>query len=192
MLVIDFCSHEAAKFACETWHYSRCLPCGKLFRIGCWEFNNFIGVIVFGRGASPHLLTKYKLKRDEGCELVRVALNKHKTPVSKIVSIALKLLRRSNPGLKLVVSFADPKQNHHGGIYQAGNWIYTGDSNPTIELYVNKRWQHMRGGFYQKTANTKRRTMPGKHRYVMPLDKTTRKQIEPLAKPYPKRNACKV
>jgi hypothetical protein len=29
--------------------------------------------------------------------------------------------------------------------------------------------------------------MPGKHRYLMPLDNEMRKQILPLAKPYPKR-----
>ena len=29
--------------------------------------------------------------------------------------------------------------------------------------------------------------VPGKHRYIMPLDDAMRKQIEPLAKPYPKR-----
>jgi hypothetical protein len=192
MLVIDFCGNDAMQYACMKWHYSKCVPRGKVIKFGCWENQQFIGVVLFGHSASPYVMKPYGLKQHQGCELVRVALNKHKTPVSKIVSIALKILRRSNPGLKLVVSFADPAQNHHGGIYQAGNWIYTGDSNPTIELYVNKRWQHMRRAWYTKTANTKRRTMPGKHRYVMPLDKTTRKRIEPLAKPYPKQNACKV
>jgi hypothetical protein len=29
--------------------------------------------------------------------------------------------------------------------------------------------------------------MPGKHRYLMPLDDAMREQIEPLRQPYPKR-----
>tara|TARA_R110002050_G_scaffold237477_3_gene373386 strand:- start:493 stop:735 length:243 start_codon:yes stop_codon:yes gene_type:complete len=45
----------------------------------------------------------------------------------------------------------------------------------------------MRGGFYEKNESTPRREMPGKHRYLMPLDKEMAEQIKPLAKPYPKR-----
>ena len=30
----------------------------------------------------------------------------------------------------------------------------------------------------------------GKHRYLYPLDRAMRKQIEPLRKPYPKRETC--
>jgi len=29
-------------------------------------------------------------------------------------------------GVRLVVSYADPAHGHHGGIYQAGNWVYLG------------------------------------------------------------------
>lgn len=36
-------------------------------------------------------------------------------------------------------------------------------------------------------ADAKRITVPGKHKYVMPLDDDMRKRIAPLAKPYPKR-----
>ena len=32
--------------------------------------------------------------------------------------------------------------------------------------------------------------MPPKHRYLMPLDDAMRAQIEPLRKPYPKRETC--
>lgn len=36
-LRLDFCSHEAAKHSVFRWHYSRCMPAGKLVRIGVWE-----------------------------------------------------------------------------------------------------------------------------------------------------------
>jgi hypothetical protein len=26
ILKLDWCSHEAAKYACENWHYSKCVP----------------------------------------------------------------------------------------------------------------------------------------------------------------------
>ena len=186
-LRVDWATHEAAKYACENWHYSGCLPAGKLVKVGAWENGKFIGVVIFGRGASPTLGKKFYLGQDECVELVRIALTKHEIPVSRIAAFAIRFLYKTNKNLRLVVSFADPDKGHHGGIYQAGNWIYCGDSPKTIELFVKGRWVHWRGGFYEKKQDTPKRTMPGKHRYLMPLDDEMRKRILPLSKPYPKR-----
>lgn len=188
-LKIDWCSREAAQFACKNWHYSQSLPSCKLVTIGVWEDARFIGTVIFSRGASPYLLTQYNLKMTEGCELTRVALDKHVHPVSRIIKIALKKLQELCPGLRLVVSFADPEQDHVGGIYQAGNWIYAGTSSPTIEYFINGRWQHVRNSYYKKTDKTPIRERRGKLRYLMPLDKDMRGQVEKLSKPYPKRVA---
>ena len=38
-----------------------------------------------------------------------------------------------------------------------------------------------------KTADCIKIEVPGKHKYLMPLDSEMRKQLEPLRKPYPKR-----
>ena len=54
----------------------------------------------------------------ECAELCRVALTKHETPVSKIISIACRMLKKAMPGLRLVVSFADPERGHVGVVYQ--------------------------------------------------------------------------
>src|SRR5665213_1409600 len=89
-LKIDWATHEAAKFACENFHYSRCTPKSKLVKIGVWEDAEFIGVVIFGAGATSSLVQKYGLKMEEGCELVRIALTRHKAPVTRIVRIALK------------------------------------------------------------------------------------------------------
>jgi len=106
------------------------MPKGKLVSIGVWENRDFIGSILFGLGSGKSTLGKaHGLQLFQMAELVRVALYRHQTPVSRIVSIAVKMLRKQSPGIKLLVSFADPLQNHHGGIYQAMNWIYTGRSS---------------------------------------------------------------
>ena len=73
-LKLDWCSHKAAKFACENWHYSKCIPKSKLVKIGVWEDNKFIGVIIYGVGATSDLVKKYGLDKTEGCELERIAL----------------------------------------------------------------------------------------------------------------------
>ena len=186
-LKIDWATHEAAKYACENWHYSKCLPAGKLVKVGVWENGKFIGVVLFSRGASAFLLEKYEISQSEGCELTRVALNKHVSSVSRIMKFALIFLKKACEGIKLVVSFADPSEGHHGGIYQAGNWIYTGRSNSTIEYFLDGRWQHVRNSYHKKTDKTPTRTREGKHRYLMPLTEELRRKIQPLAKSYPKR-----
>ena len=204
-LKLDWCSYEAAKYAVEHWHYSKCMPKSKLAKLGVWENDKFVGVVIFGVGATADLVKQYGLKSTEGCELVRVALKSHDTPVSRIVSIALKMLKREMSGIRLVVSFADPEQGHVGGIYQAGGWSFMGRSQASEEYIVNgKRW-HGRALRHEKPSylTTKQaaakmdpnfKVVMGstKYRYLMPLDDEMRKRIEPLRKPYPKKCAASV
>jgi len=188
-LKIDWATHEAAKYACENWHYSKCLPVGKLVKVGAWEDGKYIGCVIFGRGANNNMLKPFGLEQDDGCELVRIALTKHIAPVSKIMTFAVKFLKKAQPRLQLVVSYADPEQGHHGGIYQACNWIYTGPSGKAIKIFYKGKWTHKKtvddAGVNQTSLPKK--VVAGKHRYLMPLDKDTSAKIAPLAKPYPKR-----
>lgn len=97
-LRIDWASHEAARYACENWHYSKSIPAGKLVKVGVWENDKFIGVVLFGRGANQNLSNAYGLPQDEACELVRIALTKHGTPVSKVMAIAIRFLKKQIQG----------------------------------------------------------------------------------------------
>ena len=194
MLKIDWCTHEAASYACKNWHYSKCMPVGKLVKVGAWEEGRYIGCVIFGRGANKSLGKPFGLDQTECCELVRIALKNHKSTVSKIMMIAVKFLKKSNSKMKLIVSFADKEQGHHGGIYQATNWIYNGTTTPADEyLYKGKKWH---GRAFRKSKGSHLNyidkgliIVPGssKHRYLMPLNKITRKQIIKLAQEYPKR-----
>jgi hypothetical protein len=188
-LKIDWATHEAAKYACLNWHYSRCLPAGKLVKVGAWENGKFIGVVLFGRGANHNMVKGYGLEQDHGCELVRIALTSHVTPVSRIAAHAMRFLKRQSPNLRLIVSYADPEAGHHGGIYQAGNWVYRGVSAPAIKVWYNGKWSHKKtvddAGVRQD--NLLKKKVEGKHTYLMPLDAEMRELILPLSKPYPKR-----
>ena len=200
-LKIDWASHKAAKFACENWHYSKSIPVGKLVKVGAWENGKFIGVVLFGRGANNNMLKPFGLKADEGCELVRIALTKHQSPVSKILSIALKFLRKQSPELKLVVSYSDCDQDHHGGIYQATNWIYDGKHNAgSMGAFIIKgKKTHPKSvhsmGVKQTIDAVRKQLDPnatifytkGKHRYLMPLNKKIARQLQFRMQPYPKR-----
>lgn len=199
-LKLAWCSHHAALYAVKRWHYSRTLPASKLVKVGVWEDERFIGVVIFSRGACPQAGFQFKLKQTQICELTRVALDRHETPVSRIVSIALRLLKTSNPGLRLVISYADCDQRHLGKIYQAGNWIYLGITEAdggTPKWRIHGKIMHGRSvgarGWSQNQewlrANVDPKAEPiytlGKHKYAMPLDEEMRAKLRPLNKAYP-------
>lgn len=195
-LVVAPCDIRAARHAVMKWHYSKAVPAGKLVKFGVWENEKFIGAVIFGRGATPHLGSPYQLEQTEVCELVRVALDKHEAPVTQIVAEAIRQLKQTNPGLRLIVSFADPDEGHHGGIYQAGNWVYNGTSPSARFFKINGKKTHPRsvgakGGiqsleWVQANLDSKAEivvTAP-KLRYLYPLDKAMRRKIEKMALPY--------
>ena len=200
-LHLDWCSYEAAKYACLNWHYSKSIPKSKLVKVGAWENGEFIGCVIFSYGATPQIGSPYKLTQYEICELTRVALKEHTAPTSKIVSRAIKMLKNQSPGVRLIVSFADAEHNHIGVLYQATNWVYAGTTKPgRVGFVIKGKKTHTRtigsmpGGvqslqWVKKHLDRKATEWMGitKYRYLMPLDDEMRKQIEPLRQPYPKR-----
>lgn len=196
-LKVNYCSRKAALYAVERWHYSKCLPACDLVTIGVWENDIYIGCVIFGRGACSHLHEPYNLLPNEVVELTRVALNDHHIEVTKIIKMSLQLLKKKCSLLKLVVSYADQNQNHLGIMYQAGNWIYTGIGKSTPFYYYKGRWMHQRqfGGLKGvdlknsmiNGTKVKRKKVKNKYRYIMPLDKKTRKKVKHLSIPYPKK-----
>jgi hypothetical protein len=142
----------------------------------------------------------YNLTQDQGCELTRIALTNHITPVSRILKLALLFLKQNSPNLQLIVSFADPQYGHHGGIYQATNWIYSGDTASSSEYWFNGKRLHSRQvsekGWNIQQGQKRRTVKPseckivktaGKHRYLMPLNEEIKKKMLLLSKSYPKR-----
>jgi hypothetical protein len=199
-LKIDWCTHAAAKYAVEHWHYSGSLPANKSVRLGVWEGGVYVGCVIFGWGANRNMAGSIGLQQTECAELTRVALTQHQTPVSRIIAIAVRLLKKQSPGVRALISYADPNRGHHGGIYQAGGWIHTGVSHPNESYSVNGKTLHKRMYTGTNFGQPAKPLPPGavkfmpipKYRYVLPLDPVMRAQIAPLAKPYPKRagSAC--
>jgi hypothetical protein len=176
------------------------MPAGKLVKIGVWENQKFICCVLFGRGANNNLGSPYSLENTEVCELVRVAVGQHQNYISRILALSIKLLRDNNPKLRMIISFADTEQNHLGIIYQATNWVYAGIAEKAggKQYFIKGKWIHKRtlGSVYGRRdegyldnlfPGAPKRDDTDKHRYLYPLDKRMRRQILPLAQPYPKR-----
>lgn len=199
-LRLDWCSHEAAAYAVTHWHYSAKMPVGKLVKIGVWEDERFVGAVIFGQGNNQFQGNALGLTLHEVCELVRVALRSHKTPVSRIVAIACRMLRAGNPGLRAVVSYADPVQGHVGGIYKAGGWVHTGTGGSHEAFYdpngkrlhsrvvsasgIKDHFGHMTRTY--RTSDIRRVSLPPKYKYVLGLDDEMRLHLSAMGRPYPR------
>lgn len=193
------------------FHYAKAVPVNTIGYNIYNDSGEWCGVVLYGSGANHNLGNEYNLKQGEIAELVRVALNGKQECTSKAVSMTLKQLHKDCPLIRLVVSYADCDQNHLGTIYQATNWIFVGtkmentkDSSWIIngKRYhgrVISNWVKQHGGLKGLTreqflrkyydANAVEYVTQGKRKYLMPMDKKIRKQLIPLALPYPKNDA---
>lgn len=201
-LYLGYIGHHAALYACKHYHYSASMPSGKVLRVGVWEDGAFIGAVVFGQGIQQFLGRMFGCSMQECCELCRVALRKHVSPVSRIVSIALRLLKRQCPELRVVVSYADCDRDHHGGIYIAGNWTYVGltqqgGGTPRFRLFGevvhprtigSRKWKQSIGWLKEHIDPLAEEVYTkGKHKYAYPLTNEMREKLEQLKVEPPKR-----
>lgn len=200
---------KAIDYACKMFHYSKSVPVNTIGYNVYNDKDEWCGVILYGIGANNHIAMPYGLVQGEVLELVRVALNGKQENTSQAVAMSLKQLKKDCKMCRLVVSYADCDQNHLGTIYQATNWIYTGTNNTSTfgAFIIHGKKTHRKSVYSQmvvidgkkvhcpSTIEAVRKYIDedaeifitkGKRKYLMPMDKKMRKQIEPLAKPYPK------
>ena len=124
------------------------------------------------------------------------------------ISKTFKWLKTNADDIKVLISYADPGQEHVGGIYQATNWMYQGYNlgimdNYGIKLEPDGKWIHSRtvysmygSGNLEHLKNRIghtfwRRKEPRKHRFFFLLgSKGEKKKIVESLKhplqPYPK------
>lgn len=195
-------TYNAVKYACLTFHYAKAVPLSLCSFAVYNAKGEWCGCIVYSSGANQHQGKKFGLVQGEVCELVRMALNGKQESTSKALALSLKLLKKYNPLLKLVVSYADCDQEHTGIIYQATNWIYEGlmeQNGGTPKYKVQGKVTHGRTiakrGWKQsiewirkfKDPNAELVYTKGKHKYLFPLVPDIKKKCMALQQPYPKK-----
>lgn len=173
-------------------HYSGRTPSiSKAF--GWYDGDELKAVCTFGKPSSPGLCKgicgeKYSAQVYELNRLCREEdLQK---PLSQFVA---ECLRRLKPLNWIIVSYSDTAMNHHGYIYQATNFIYTGMTKERTDKYT-ENGKHSR--HYSKDQDNSIRTVrSAKHRYIYICtnDKKFKKEVlnhlnYPIIKEYPKGN----
>jgi hypothetical protein len=188
---LEIASSKAIKYACLNFHYAKVCPVvGIAFSV----FNDkeeWCGVITFGYGASANMGKPYKLNHGQYLELTRMALNGKQESTSKAMSIAMRLIKKQCPTVKLLISYADKGQNHKGIIYQATNWYLVDDTESSgYEVWYKGKWVHDRGpNTLPKEQREKLtyRKKSGKYKYLFPIDRSLLDMCKKLSKPYPKK-----
>ena len=167
-------------------HYAGRMPSIK------WAFGLFIsdtleGVLTIGKPASNTLCFGIcgKEYSHKVWELNRLVVNDglEKNVLSKFVSQCLRLLKEEDI---ILVSYADSGMGHHGYIYQATNFLYTGATKERTDKYTPKG-KHSR--HYTDDNNHLRKVRTSKHRYVYFTGKSRKWYLKDLnyeILPYPK------
>ena len=127
--------------------------------------------------------------------------------LSEFVTWTLRWLR-ANTNAPFCFSYADSAQDHHGGIYQACGFIYTGESQAQFSSFFSEDGQPLHKRSLSARFGTAARDVvlakvPGayigtekpKHLYIFPLRQkwaTIARQRGWKAKPYPKPSAARL
>jgi len=137
-----------------------------------------------------------ELQPEEVLELTRLFIfdDHGKNIESYFIGQTMRLLKEIDKSVKCLMSYADPRVGHLGGIYQATNWLYQGDSMRMVDTYSIKieeegSWLHSRTVFSRWGSNNldvlkKKigrtfwiRLEPRKHRYIYFLGTKKNKKI---------------
>lgn len=134
-----------------------------------WAFGWFIdgelvAVCTFGKPASSSLCDGIAGKENSKIvyELNRLCrVESLKEQLSQFVSGCL---RRLSPHNLIIVSYSDTSMNHNGYIYQACNFLYTGQTKQRTDKYTegNKHSRH----YDKDKVETHRKIRSAKNRYV--------------------------
>ena len=200
---IDWLNFHGALYACKNWHYTGTMPSGKTTKMGMWEQGKFKGCIIYSRGANPSIGKPFELEQTQICELTRVALREHQMPVSKLISLSIRYLKKLSPKLRLVVSYADTEQGHVGTVYQASNWAYVGEVSSykirhgkevvhprTMSARARQVNMNVQQYVQQSKLEFERITGLTRHKYVWPMDDEMDQLVKDMTLPYPKKVIC--
>jgi len=126
----------------------------------------------------------------DAIELIRLVRDTSQTPpLTAFMAECFRVLR-SRKRYQFVVAYSDPAAGHHGGVYQAGNWLYIGRSSRKV-VYIHKESgkRSSQRSFDQSSyanGDWTKSTTCRKYTYIYPLTKKARVLWSTKTLPYPK------
>lgn len=202
---------DTARGWVERWHYSHRMPGGGTRTFGLFAPDMACCVMTSIPNNVHGIATRYGLHRWPGnIEISRVVAHPTAPPNTASRSVAAVLHFYGSQRVEWLFSYADTGQGHHGGIYQALNGIYLGQSDARVgylldgkpvhprslvSSYGTQAWPAIRDIIKRATGETIERVEglnTAKHTYVLPCGtpasrRAIRRHLAPITKPYPKR-----
>ena len=172
---------------CKEWflkkHYAKRIP-SISYCFGLYNGIELVGVCSIGKPASPSLCDGVcgKSESQYVYELNRLIV-KDNLPKNTLSWFVAKVI--GNLPDMILVSYADTQQGHHGYIYQATNFLYTGATKERTDI-GSEDGTHSR---HYKNGETERKFRSSKHRYIYFIGKKNkqwRKQLNYAIEIYPK------
>jgi len=112
------------------WHYSGKVDTRTQLSIGVYYHGSLEGGLQFGPSMSKHQSIHLfsDIGWNEFIELHRLAFTDNLPPnsESRAIAIAIRLLRKHAPHVKVIISYADATQCGDGTIYRASGFVLTG------------------------------------------------------------------
>ncbi len=201
-------NHLTAATMVKEYHYAHRVP-SIVASFGMYVDHVLAGVITFGTVTTQIGECCGPDYRYNVVELNRLFIHDWagRNSESWFLGQVFKLMQEQAPNRFILVSYADTGEGHIGLVYQATNWLYTGESrayNNAFLLFPDGRTSHS-ADWSQRLGTAKSAELlemfPGskivgsarKHRYVYFLgDKRQRRKLRKLLKwdvlPYPKAN----
>jgi very-short-patch-repair endonuclease len=106
---------------------------------GVFLNNELIAIMIYGL-PSYNVSHKFGLKLRQVLDLSRFVINpkfQKKNLASWTLSRSIKLIKKSNLNVNMIISFADPHFGHTGSIYKAAGWEYDGETRPSYYYIDN-------------------------------------------------------
>lgn len=144
-LLVIKCEVAEIRDFIEINHYSHNINGVKIKHCFKIEYNNIlVGGIIFG-AMSTTAWKKFSDSENKVIELRRFVLldNVGKNSESRVIGFCLRELKRIDPDISIVVSYADPYHDHYGTIYKASNFEYiglSGKDNGYIDVDTGKTY----------------------------------------------------
>ena len=187
-------SYADATAMIESFHYSHDLPNVVRQNFGAYVGAELVAVACYGpivsRKAPKEWLELRRLVKRPGSTII----------LSQFLAETIRILKARK--VEAILSWADPEQDHHGGIYQATNWVYTEQKKGGNHTFVTETGKHIHprtvyAMFGTQSVPVVLAKNPGwtsflpktKHRYLMPLCTRKNKALALLRTkemPYPK------
>lgn len=197
-LIVKRVNSQTARIPCQQWHYLGSMPSASTDCFGVWERGTFQGVLIFGSPVARQASSMFGIAPNQIRELLRIALNGHTSPITQMLKLAIRQLKRETPNVEVLISYADSGAGHLGYVYQAASWVYLGPRDGEPKYVIRGRAMHLRNVnviYGSRNVDWLRKDIdpdleiipqPIKHKYALGLNRKMRRYIESLSQPYPK------